>query len=83
MKILDLFCGAGGAGVGYSQAGMEVTGVDISHQDEYPFEFICGDALEYVEKNSKNFDFIHASPPCQHFTKYQNCRKDLKDRYED
>lgn len=28
MKVLDLFCGAGGAGMGYHRAGFEVVGAD-------------------------------------------------------
>lgn len=81
-KCLDLFCCEGGAGMGYHKAGWDVTGVDISVQPKYPFEFIQANALEFVEKHGSEYDFIHASPPCQHFTKYKNCRKDLHTRYQ-
>ena len=65
-RLLDLFCGAGGAGMGYHRAGFdEIVGVDINPQPRYPFEFIQGDALEYVAEHGHEFDAIHASPPCQ------------------
>jgi len=83
LRLLDLFCCSGGAGVGYHRAGFDVVGVDIDHQEEYPFEFVQGNALEYVKEHGHKFDVIHASPPCQHFTKYKNCRKDIAERYED
>lgn len=65
MRLLDLFCGAGGAAMGYYQAGFEVMGVDIQPQPHYPFEFIQTDALEYVAEHGHNYDVVHASPPCQ------------------
>lgn len=69
--------------MGYSRAGFEVVGVDKFPQPEYPFEFVQADAIDFLLKNWKGFDIIHASPPCQLFCKYKNCRKDLADRYED
>lgn len=68
LKLLDLYCGVGGAGWGYAQAGFEVTGVDINPQKNYPFEFIQADAVEYVKKHGHKYDVIHASPPCQAYT---------------
>jgi len=82
-KILDLFCGAGGCSMGYKLAGLEPSGVDINEQTQYPFHFVRGNALELVCEMSSRFDAIHASPPCQCFTKYRNCRKDISSRYED
>lgn len=67
MRLLDLFCGAGGAGMGYHRAGFEVVGVDIEPQRRYPFEFHQADALEYLTEHWREFDAIHASPPCQDF----------------
>ena len=69
MKLLDLFCGAGGAAMGYYRAGFtDIVGVDIKHQKNYPFEFVQGDALEYVAAHGHEFDAIHASPPCQAYS---------------
>jgi DNA (cytosine-5)-methyltransferase 1 len=82
-KCLDLFCCAGGAGMGYYLGGFDVVGVDIEMQPEYTFEFIQADAIMFVKEHGHEYDFIHASPPCQHFTKYNNCRKNLKEKYED
>lgn len=70
-RLLDLFCCAGGAAVGYARAGWEVVGVDIVEQSRYPFEFHQGDALKYLLEHWQEFDAIHASPPCQAFTNAQ------------
>jgi DNA (cytosine-5)-methyltransferase 1 len=67
-RLLDLFCGAGGCSVGYHRAGFDVVGVDIAPQRRYPFEFHQGDALEFVAAHGHEFDAIHASPPCQHYS---------------
>ena len=68
MKLLDLYCCAGGASVGYQRAGFDVVGVDISPQPRYPFEFVLGDAVEFARNHGREFDAIHASPPCQAHT---------------
>lgn len=63
--MLDLFCGAGGASMGYHRAGFEVEGVDIKPQPHYPFKFYQADALEFP---LGGYDAYHASPECQKWT---------------
>lgn len=67
-RLLDLFCCAGGAAMGYHRAGFEVTGVDIKPQPDYPFGFWQTDVLEYLDDHLGVFDAIHASPPCQGYS---------------
>ncbi|WP_392753229.1 class I SAM-dependent methyltransferase [Streptomyces sp. LN590] len=66
LRVLDTYCCQGGAGKGYSGAGAQVTGVDKDPQPRYPFTFVQGDAIDYIREHGAEFDFIHASPPCQH-----------------
>lgn len=68
-RLLDLFCGAGGCAVGYHRAGFDVVGVDVKPQKNFPFEFVQGDALEFLAANGREFDVIHASPPCQRYSR--------------
>ncbi len=75
-KLLDLFCGAGGAAMGYYRAGFEVVGVDIKPQPHYPFEFHLADALTYP---LDGYDAYHASPPCQYYSRLRHLPW-LKDR---
>jgi DNA (cytosine-5)-methyltransferase 1 len=68
--LLDLFCGAGGAGVGYKRAGFRVVGVDIVAQPRYPLPFGQADAMAVLRSliltdNIHGYAAVHASPPCQ------------------
>ncbi len=70
-RLLDLYCGAGGAAVGYERAGFDVVGVDLRPQPNYPFPFLRADVIEVMRYwpdcslEAEEFDAIHASPPCQ------------------
>lgn len=78
--LLDLFCKAGGASVGYHRAGFDVVGIDIKPQLNYPFEFWQADALDVLDwlttgrwqcYSRAEVAAIHASPPCQAWTAYR------------
>jgi DNA (cytosine-5)-methyltransferase 1 len=75
-RLLDLFCGAGGAAMGYHRAGFEVVGVDKDLMPKYPFEFHQADALHFLAEHWRDFDVIHASPPCQTFARVTAWRGD-------
>ncbi|AEM80596.1 class I SAM-dependent methyltransferase [Streptomyces violaceusniger] len=70
-RVLDAFCCQGGAGMGYRLAGFDVTGIDLAPQPRYPFRFIQADAVAFIREHGAEFDFIHASPPCQHDSECQ------------
>ena len=61
---------------GYAAAGFdEIVGVDINPQPHYPYTFIQGDAVEHLRNVDLGaFDAIHASPPCQAFTRAAHLR---------
>ncbi len=71
-RLLDLFAGAGGSAAGYVRAGFEVHGVDHRPQPRYLLSgassFTQADALDFLAAHGREFDVIHASPPCQAYT---------------
>ena len=76
MRLLDLYCKAGGASKGYADAGFEVVGIDIKKQKRYPYEFIKADCLEILQDLDylRTFDVIAASPPCQTHSRTKHLR---------
>ena len=74
-RLLDLFCGAGGASMGYAEAGFDVTGIDVKHGKRYPYTYIRGDVRDYLNVEFlSQFDVIAASPPCQTFSATKHLR---------
>jgi len=72
-SLLDLFCGAGGAARGYQLAGFCVLGIDNQPQKHYAgCRFHQADALEYCTAHGQEFDAIHASPPCQGYSRMRH-----------
>lgn len=73
MRLLDLFCGEGLAALGYWNSGRfsEIVGVDIDDklQRSYSFDFVHADCMKLDYDFLMSFDFIHASPPCQYYSK--------------
>ncbi len=82
-KILDLFCGAGGAAMVLHRAGLEPYGIDNKPQPRYPYPFLCMDAIEAMGvlldgggltfSNGEtlylaDFAAYWGSPPCQHYS---------------
>ena len=76
MRLLDLYCKAGGASKGYADAGFDVVGIDIKKQKRYPYEFIQADCLEIIKDLDylRTFDVIAASPPCQTHSRTKHLR---------
>lgn len=70
--VVDLFCGLGGAAVGYHRAGFDVVGCDQLAQPDYPFPMYEADALAVLAMmigghlpSGRPIAAWHASPPCQ------------------
>lgn len=61
VKLLDLFCGQGGAARGYASQFTDILGIDHKWMKKYPYRFIMDDATTFP---LAGFDLIHASPPC-------------------
>ncbi len=73
VRLLDLFAGAGGAAKGYQLAGFYVVGIDNRPQPHYcGDEFHQADAFEFLAEHGREFDVIHASPPCQGYSRMRH-----------
>jgi DNA (cytosine-5)-methyltransferase 1 len=72
LRLLDAYACQGGATRGYQAAGFHVTAVDTNaaHLSRNPADVtIHGDAVQYIRDYGHLFDVIHASPPCQRYTR--------------
>lgn len=70
MRLLDLFCGAGGCSVGYHRAGFDVWGIDNQPHPDYPFTLWVADAMDALADTTflSQFDVVHTSPPCPRYS---------------
>lgn len=77
MRVLDVYCGAGGASRGWADAGADVTGVDIEPHPSYPYEFVQADAREIFRDVAflRTFDVLYGGPPCQELTRARHLRE--------
>ena len=82
--LLDLYCCAGGAGFGYYKAGFNVVGVDLVNRKNYFCDFIMEDAIKFLSGGeAAGYKFIHASPPCQKFSRSTAPQRALGKNYID
>lgn len=74
-RLLVCFCCQGGEAKGYSDAGFDITGVDLEPQPRFPFKFHQADAIKFVREHGHEFDAIVGGPPCQGYTKAWRLRR--------
>ena len=77
-RLLDLFCGAGGAGEGYHRAGFDVVGVDLLRESSNPHPRTVADVMTMDRRQLRAFDAIHASPPCQRYSVTKSLHPDAE-----
>lgn len=74
LRVLDLYCGAGLAGEGYTRAGFDVFGVDILPHPRNASLIAQADVLKLSPRFLRLFDLVHASPPCQAHTDLKHAK---------
>ena len=84
LRLLETHGCQGGAHAGYVRAGWDVTGVDINHNHAryYPGKLIIADAATYIREHGHEYDAIHASPPCQWYTRGNAPRRGGESKWE-
>lgn len=86
LEILDTYCGEGAVSLGLKLAfpNARITGVDIlNYKRRYLYNFVQADAPIYIVENGHKYDFIWASPPCQHYSKATAQQRQLGVLYSD
>lgn len=76
MKVIDLFCGAGGSSLGYKMAGFDIIlAVDVNevvlssyHANHPEVETLQADIMQLTAKDLPKADIILGSTPCQEFS---------------
>ena len=91
LRVLDLFCGAGGLSLGFRLAGFEIVGgvewdkaAMETHKKNFKTKFeFCGDIRQIsdkrIEETIKNVDVIIGGPPCQGFSAANRYEKEEED----
>ena len=69
LKMLDCFCGLGGASMGFAKEGFDCTGIDVVNVG-YPYRFILADMLSLKGEDFRGYDVIWLSPPCRHWSSF-------------
>ena len=67
LKMLDCFCGLGGASMGFAKEGFDCTGIDVVNVG-YPYRFILADMHSLKGEDYRGYDVIWGSPPCRDFS---------------
>lgn len=81
LKVLDLFCGAGGLSLGFEKAGFEIVGgiefdsvIMQTHEKNFPNAININEDIRNIDDNTvlslfnNNVDVIIGGPPCQGFS---------------
>jgi DNA (cytosine-5)-methyltransferase 1 len=95
IKVVDLFCGAGGLAYGLKMAGLMIAaGVDLDPSCEFPFETNCGGHFEKKSVadltteelkcwfSGADVRVLAGCAPCQPFSTYSQTRKTPDARWD-
>jgi DNA (cytosine-5)-methyltransferase 1 len=82
MRVLDLFCGAGGLSLGFKKAGFHVTGVDKSEVAGKTFKLNQIGDFQNVDLSKEmvqgDFDIVLGGPPCKPWATVNTVRRSSK-----